>query len=133
MDPWSSNYKSHQGNNGLGRAIAFYTNNGIPVMIPLNDTQKYDLVIDKNNQLLRVQVKTTQHMNKDNQYYQVLLKKCGGSSGKVETKPFDNTTCDLLFILTKDNIMYEIPCNIINVKTALTLTPAWDKYIVNII
>lgn len=24
MNPWTSNYKSHQGNVGLGRAIAYY-------------------------------------------------------------------------------------------------------------
>ena len=45
MNPWESNYKSHQGNVGLGRAIAYYTEKGYTVMLPLNDTQKYDLVI----------------------------------------------------------------------------------------
>ena len=29
---------SHQGNLGLGRAIAYYTAHCIPVLIPLNDT-----------------------------------------------------------------------------------------------
>ena len=29
MNPWTSNYKSHQGNVGLGRAIAYYTANCI--------------------------------------------------------------------------------------------------------
>ena len=28
MNPWESNYKSHQGNVGLGRAIAYYTEKG---------------------------------------------------------------------------------------------------------
>ena len=39
MNAWESDYKSHQGNLGLGRAIAYYTTNCIPVLIPLNDTQ----------------------------------------------------------------------------------------------
>ena len=47
MNAWDSDYKSHQGNLGLGRAIAYYTANCIPVLIPLNDTQKYDIAIDK--------------------------------------------------------------------------------------
>ena len=46
MDAWNSNYKSHQGNFGLGAAIAYYTSQCIPISIPLNDTQGYDLVID---------------------------------------------------------------------------------------
>ena len=58
-DPWSSEYKSHQGNVGLGRTVAYYTSNCIPVMIPLNDTQKYDLVIDEEDVLQKVQIKTT--------------------------------------------------------------------------
>ena len=39
-------------------AIAYYTSKGFPVLLPLNDTQKYDLAID-NQKLLRVSVKTT--------------------------------------------------------------------------
>ena len=130
MDPWASTYKSHQGNVGLGMAIAYYTSNCIPVLIPLNDTQKYDLVVDKNGELMRVSVKTTQFKDKNN--YQVLLKKCGGSSGKAHVKTFDNTSCDILFVFTKQGTMYEIPTNKINVKTSLTLNKNFDKYIVTL-
>ena len=55
MDAWNSNYKSHQGNLGLGAAIAYYTSQCIPISIPLNDTQGHDLVIDDGT-LKRVQV-----------------------------------------------------------------------------
>ena len=48
-----------KGNTGLGIAIAYYTSNGYIVSIPLNDTQDYDLVVEKNNKLHRVQVKAT--------------------------------------------------------------------------
>lgn len=131
MNPWTSNYKSHQGNVGLGRAIAYYTANCIPVLLPLNDTQKYDLVVDKDGKLLRVSVKTTQ-FRKESGNYEVLLKNCGGSSGTSKTRPFDNTSCDVLFIVTVEGIMYEIPTSIINVKNTLTLTDKWDKYIVTL-
>ena len=63
MNAWNSDYKSHQGNLGLGRAIAYYTANCVPVLIPLNDTQKYDIAIDKEG-LKRVSVKTTQHQTR---------------------------------------------------------------------
>ena len=53
MEAWDSNYKSHQGNLGLGIAIAYYTSRCIPISIPLNDTQGYDLIID-NGGLKRV-------------------------------------------------------------------------------
>ena len=43
MNVWDSDYKSHQGNLGLGRAIAYYTANCVPVLIPLNDTTEVHL------------------------------------------------------------------------------------------
>ena len=36
-----------KGNTGLGMAIAYFVANGYVVSIPLNDTQDYDLVIEK--------------------------------------------------------------------------------------
>ena len=40
-----------KGNSGLGMAIAYFTTNGYVVSIPLNDTQDYDLVIEKDGDL----------------------------------------------------------------------------------
>lgn len=131
MNPWTSNYKSHQGNVGLGRAIAYYTAKCVPIMLPLNDTQKYDLVIDRDDKLYRVSVKTTQY-KKESGNYEVLLKNCGGSSGIPKTRLFDNTSCDILFILTVEGVMYEIPSNMVDVKNTLTLSNKWDKYIVTL-
>ena len=71
-------------------------------------------------------------MNKDNTYYEVQLKNCGGSSGKSVIRNFDNTTCDIVFITTIEGILYEIPSKEIKVKSALTLTPEWDKYKVSL-
>ena len=132
MNPWTSNYKSHQGNVGLGRAIAYYTAKCIPVLIPLNDTQKYDLAIEKDNKLQRVSVKTTQGLNKTKTYYEVQLKNSGGSSGKSSIRKFDNTSCDIVFIVTITGVMYEIPSSEINTVSTLTLNSQWDKYIVNL-
>lgn len=130
MNAWESDYKSHQGNLGLGRAIAYYTSVCIPVMLPLNDTQKYDLVVDIDNVLKKVSVKTTQCLNKADKYYIVQLKNSGGSSGVSTIRNFDNSTSDLLFIITKEGTMYQIPTVDVKVVTALTLTEEWDKYIV---
>lgn len=42
------NTNKEKGNSGLGMAIAYFSSNGFTVSIPLNDTQDYDLVIEKN-------------------------------------------------------------------------------------
>ena len=71
-------------------------------------------------------------MNKNNAYYVVQLKNCGGASGKSTIRYFDNTTCDIVFIVTVEGTMYEIPSSLINVSGALTLTEDWNPYIVNL-
>ena len=48
-----------KGRAGMSLAIAYFGANGYTVSIPLNDTQDYDLIVDKDNILLKVQVKFT--------------------------------------------------------------------------
>ena len=76
---FSSN--KEKGNSGLGMAIAYFSSNGYVVSIPLNDTQDYDLVIEKDGKLAKVQVKATGCKTKNN-IYQLSLKSCGGTKGK---------------------------------------------------
>lgn len=45
-------------------AIAYFSTNGYTVSIPLNDTQDYDLIVEKNGILQRVQVKATGYIGK---------------------------------------------------------------------
>lgn len=132
MNPWESNYKTHQGNFGLGRAIAYYTGQCIPVMIPLNDSQKYDLVIDSSDKgLQRVSVKTTQGKSKSGKF-QVQLKNSTLGSDHNTIRRFDNTTCDILFIVTIDGNIYEIPTSNVNATCSITLNEDYDQYLVRL-
>lgn len=124
IDPWTSPYKSKQGNIGLGKAISLFTQAGITVLLPLNDTQDYDIVIDF-GKLLKVSVKTSKYIDKSNNYV-ILLKRCGGNKNKVKT--FDNTASDLLLCYTKSDTIYLIPTRTIQVKTSLTINKSLDKY-----
>lgn len=128
INPWTSNYKSHQGNVGLGMAIAYYSSKCFPVMIPLNDTQKYDLVVEKEGTLNRIQVKTTMGKSKKSQYFIVQLKHSGGSDNKQTITKFNNTFSDFLFVYTMEGTMYEIPTGVIKNTSALTLNNKFEKY-----
>lgn len=46
------NTNKEKGNAALGLAIAYFSSNGYTVSIPLNDTQDYDLIVEKNVDLL---------------------------------------------------------------------------------
>lgn len=126
---WGSEYKSKQGNIGLVRAIDYFVSNGYAISIPLNDTQPYDLIVDMNDTLYKVSVKTTRYKNKNGNYV-VHLKNSGGSSGKSIIRYFDNTTCDLLFVLCENNIIYLFKSKDINSQSSLTLSKNRDVNIV---
>ena len=120
------NTNKEKGNTGLGMAIAYFSSNGYTVSIPLNDTQDYDLIVEKNNILNTVQVKATGCKRK-NGNYQVALKSCGGTKGKTY-KTFIDTNVDLLFIVTKDLGLYCIPKKELDNKSSLNICKKYDKY-----
>ena len=53
------NTKRNIGNAGLSMAIAYFGANGYTVSVPLNDTQDYDLIVDMDGALKKIQVKAT--------------------------------------------------------------------------
>lgn len=120
------NSNKEKGNTGLGIAIAYYSANGYTVSIPLNDTQDYDLIVDKNNILKKVQVKATSFKTKYNKY-QVALKSCGGTKGKMYKTVID-TNIEEVFIVTNNMDIFIIPIEKIKNKSTLNLCEKYEKY-----
>lgn len=125
------NFKANKekGNTSLGIAIAYYASNGYTVSIPLNDTQDYDLIVDKDNILKKVQVKSTACKTKYGNY-QVALKSCGGTKGKTY-KTVIETNIDELFILTEDLKIYIFPIEKVQNKSTLNICKKYERYKVN--
>lgn len=115
-----------KGRSSLGIAIGYFSVNGYTVSIPLNDTQDYDLVIEKDGKLETVQVKSTDCKTKYG-VYQVALKSCGGTKGKTY-KTVVNTMVDKLVIITKELNIYIIPIKDIKNKSTLNLCSKYDVY-----
>ncbi|MBE6154416.1 MAG: hypothetical protein E7163_02435 [Firmicutes bacterium] len=118
------------GNSSLGIAIAYFTCNGYVVSIPLNDTQDYDLVVEKDKILYKVQLKGTSFKTKYN-VYQVALKSCGGTKGAFY-KTVKESNADLLFIVTKNRDCYLIPIEKLKKTYTLNLGNAYNKYLVSV-
>lgn len=125
------NFKTNKekGNSALGIAIAYFTTNGYVVSIPLNDTQDYDLVVEKENNYYAIQVKATSCKTKYD-VYQVALKSCGGTKG-ITYKTVVDTNIDYLFIVTDRLDMYMIPKEVITNRSTLNLCDKYKKYKVN--
>ena len=125
-------YQSLQGNLGLGKAIEYFVSHNIPVSIPLNDTQSYDLVADFNGKLQRVQVKTSR-ATENGISYAVQLRNTGGNrTGNARQVAFDNNSSDYLFIYTANEKIYLIPCQDIDVKNSICVGNKYTEYEVQI-
>ena len=114
-----------KGRAGLSAAIAYFGMNGYNVSIPLNDTQDYDLVVEKNNLFQRVQCKSTGSKNHSGTY-KVKLESWGGANGGTCYGNVRDGSADLLFVLVETGEKYIIPTNEIIGKTQLTLVDFHD-------
>lgn len=88
-----------KGRAGLSMKIAYFGSNGYNVSIPLNYTQDYDLVVEKDNIFQKVQCKSTGKMNKNKLSYIVKLDSYGGLNGGTYYGTVKDGAADLLFII----------------------------------
>ena len=126
MEGYKFDTNKDKGRTSLGISIAYFSANGYTVSIPLNDTQDYDLVIEKDGILKTVQVKSTACKSKYGKY-QVALKSCGGTKGKTY-KTLIDTKVDLLCVITDNITIYVIPVKNINNRSTLNLCEKYNKY-----
>lgn len=104
-----------KGTVGVGHAIAYFTKKGIVVSIPINDSQPYDLVIDIDGTLKKVQVKTTTSE-------EIALRTMGGNQSFNTSKLFNHKSCDFIYGLMDNGNSWLIPTNVFNNTTTLKLT-----------
>lgn len=92
-----------KGKAGLSLGIAYFGTNGYTVSIPLDDTQWYDFIVEKDGIIQTVQCKFT--ASKDNT---IDLRSTGGTNGGI----YDNVLkhpLDILFCADKDMNLWVIP------------------------
>ena len=118
--------KKDKGRAGLSLAIAYFGSNGYTVSIPLNDTQKYDLIIEKDGIFQSVSCKFGGEKTENPDAYSCQLRTIG-SKGTFHGTVKDSKT-DLLFCLRPDGIMYVIPVKDIENISAIRLTTTRSKY-----
>lgn len=117
--------KRKQGDVGVGLAIGWFSSNGYTVCVPISESQRYDLIVEKDDRLYRVQVKTSRHLQRGS--YKVHLRTNGGNrSGTGKTQFFDTSKCEFLFVVTANGDMYCIPTTEITCKTSITVSKYQD-------
>lgn len=89
---------------GLSMAINYFTYQGYTISLPLNDTQWYDLIIEKDGIFQTVQCKATQTDNSE-----IGLRNTGGTKGTEYDNVVNHSELDYLFCVDKNLNMWNIP------------------------
>ena len=93
-----------RGRIGLTMAINYFSCQGYTVSLPLNDTQWYDLIIEKEGVLELVQCKCTGTENGE-----ISLRSTGGTNGGVYDNILNHPQLSYIFCVDKDMNMFCIP------------------------
>ena len=93
---------------GLSMAINYFTIQGYTVSLPLNDTQWYDMVVEKDKKFYTVQCKAT--MTQDDT---IVLKSCGGTKGTAYDNVVNHPELDYIFAVNKNLECQLIPVSAI--------------------
>ena len=87
-------------------AIFYYTSLGYLVSKPLNHSSYYDLIIDIDGILKKVECKSSRHKPNEKSYLVELATKGGNQSWSKVIKKIDSTKVDEIFILDGDGYYY---------------------------
>ena len=101
---------------GLSMAINYFTIRGYTISLPINDTQWYDLIIEKNGIFQTVQCKATNTASKT-----IDFRSTGGTNGKVYDNILNHSELDWLFCVDNELNMWLIPIEEITTNRQVTL------------
>ena len=114
-----------KGRSGLAIAIGYFGSHGYTVSIPLNDTQDYDLLVDKDNLISKISVKATGQRSPYGITIVDLTNK-GGTNGSVYGREC-NKNIDFVFVVNEEQEMWLLPKDILNTKS-MSLGEKYIKY-----
>lgn len=116
--------RKQTGRIGLSMAITYFTLQGYTVSLPINDTQWYDLIIEKDDTFFTVQCKATQ--TDDNT---ISLRSTGGTKGMSYDNVLNHSKLDYLFCVNNTLQMWLIPIKDIITTNQISLrtTPNANK------
>lgn len=89
---------------GLSMAISYFTTQGYTISIPMNDTQWYDLVIEKDNKFYTVQCKAIATKDKT-----IDFRSNGGTKEVAYDNLLNHSGLDFLFCVDGELNMWNIP------------------------
>lgn len=113
--------KRKQGDIGVAEAILYYTKMGYEVFHPLTEATRVDLIVLKDDKILRVQCKTSTYRPNGNDAYSVALATSGGNrSWNGIKKKITSKEVDIVFMWCDDDSLWVVPAAELDGKTSFS-------------
>lgn len=109
-----------KGDIAVAQAIHYFMSNGYEVCLPIGDKRPYDLVVEEDGKLFRVQVKYAGYYKGDNKY-KAALRSMGGNQSYHTAKKYNDTDFDLLFVYVENNRRFVIPWQELPIRNSLAI------------
>lgn len=123
-----------KGNIALSSAIKYFSDNNWTVLIPLNDSQDYDLAYeDSIGTIQKVQCKYTSQktgINKDKFIVQLYVRGHKDKNGNSYQKFYKKGSIDYFFIETEIGNKYFIPFEDVEYLKTYTINESSNKYLI---
>jgi len=117
-----------KGSFAVGTAIAHFLNQGITVLLPIVDCDRYDLAIDDGVSIKKVQCKYTDSKEKSGAY-NIDLRTFGGYREKTYFIKYKEGDFDLLFVYCSNGKKYLIPAEKVLTKAHIVLgIKSWNEF-----
>lgn len=117
-----------KGSLAVGEAIAYFIGQGITVLLPVSDCDKYDIAVDNNGTIQRVQCKYSNDQEPSGSYI-VDLRTFGGYREKTYSTKYKDGDFDLLFIYCSNKDKYVIPASKIVGKAHIAVgIKKWNEF-----
>ncbi|HTE58137.1 MAG TPA: group I intron-associated PD-(D/E)XK endonuclease [Verrucomicrobiae bacterium] len=121
-------HTKQKGDLAVANAIQYYMTNGYEVCLPIGDKRPYDLVIEVEGVLKRVQVKYAGFYN-GIQQHKVALRITGGNQSFSTTKKYLDNDFDELFVYTASGRKFVLAWDKITARNELNIEhPKYSGY-----
>lgn len=109
-----------KGDLAAANAIAYFMTNGYEVCLPIGDKRPYDLVVEQDGTLFRVQVKYA-GFYKDAGKYKAALRTMGGNQSFHTAKKYHDDDFDLLFVYVENGRKFLVPWNELKNRNSVSI------------
>lgn len=117
-----------KGDTALVHAIQYYVTSGYEVCLPIGDKRPYDIIVEADGKLKRVQVKYAGYYTKVAQH-KVALRITGGNQSRYIAKKYSNEDFDELFVYTANGRKFILPWDRITARNELNIEhPKYSEY-----